>query len=78
MDWKTHIHTDPAILIGKPVLRGTRISVEFLLDLMAGGWTEEMILDGFPHLTRDGIRAAVQFAADMVSGEPETARRRAA
>ena len=78
MDWKARIHADPAILVGKPVVRGTRISVELLLELMAGGWSEDAILDGYPRLTRDDVRAAVQFAADMVAQEPELARRRAA
>jgi uncharacterized protein (DUF433 family) len=54
-----HIHSDPAILCGKPVVRGTRLSVEFLLELVALGWSERQILDSYPHLTPDGLRAAL-------------------
>ena len=51
------IHSDPAILCGKPVVRGTRLSVEFLLELVALGWTDREILDEYPHLTPDGLQA---------------------
>jgi uncharacterized protein (DUF433 family) len=47
------IHSDPAILCGKPVVRGTRLSVEFLLELVGLGWTDERILDEYPHLIPD-------------------------
>jgi len=66
IDWRVHIISDPAILVGKPVLRGTRISVEFLLDLLAAGWTELQVLDSYPMVTRDGLRAALAYAADCV------------
>jgi uncharacterized protein (DUF433 family) len=66
IDWRGHITSDRAILVGKPVLRGTRISVEFLLDLLAAGWTERQVLDGYPMVTRDGFRAALAYAADCV------------
>jgi uncharacterized protein (DUF433 family) len=52
-----HIHSDPAILCGKPVVRGTRLSVEFLLELVGLGWTDEQILDSYPRLTPEGLRA---------------------
>lgn len=64
MDWRERIHSNPKILGGKPVVRGTRLSVEFLLDLFADGWTEEMILDNYPRLTKDDLRAVFAFAAD--------------
>ncbi len=78
MNWRDQIHSDPAVLVGKPVVRGTRISVELILELMAAGWTEDKILEGYPRLTREGIRAAVQFAADMVTEERDLASKRAA
>jgi uncharacterized protein (DUF433 family) len=43
MDWKTYIHSDPKILLGKPVIKGTRLSVEFILGLFSEGWTEQAI-----------------------------------
>lgn len=66
MDWQERITADPAILVGKPVIRGTRISVEWILDLMAGGWTQEEILEDYPHLCLDDLRAVLAYAADAV------------
>jgi uncharacterized protein (DUF433 family) len=57
MDVRHHIHSDPEILCGKPVVRGTRLSVEFLRSLVDAGWTDEQILDSYPHLTRAGLDA---------------------
>jgi hypothetical protein len=51
MNWRDYITSDPAVLAGKPVVRGTRISVEFLLKLLAGGWTRDQILREHPHLS---------------------------
>ena len=63
VNWRDHIHSDPAILGGKPVVRGTRLSVEFLLDLIAAGWTEQQILASYPHLTRADLEAARSLEA---------------
>ena len=57
MRWHDHIHSDPSILLGKPVIRGTRLSVEFLLGLLAEGWTEHDILESYPQLSREALRA---------------------
>lgn len=62
INWQPYIHTDPHILADKPVIKGTRISVEFLLGLFAGGWTEQMVLENYPHLTPEAIHAAFAFA----------------
>ena len=69
MDWREYIVTDPNILAGKPTIRGTRLSVEFILDLLAGGWTSAELLDNYPTLTEDGIRACLAYAADAMRGE---------
>jgi uncharacterized protein (DUF433 family) len=66
IDWRDHVTVDPTVLVGKPVLRGTRISVELLLDLLAAGWSERQVLDSYPAVTRDGCRAALAYAADCV------------
>jgi uncharacterized protein (DUF433 family) len=50
MDWKLYIHSDPNILLGKPIVKGTRLSVEFILGLFAEGWTEQQILESYPTL----------------------------
>ena len=78
MDWKEHIHSDDRILGGKPVIRGTRISVELVLEYVADGCSVADILAAYPHLTDADVRAALTFAHDMVAGEKTIARRRAA
>ncbi len=50
MDWQDRISLDPKVLVGKPVIKGTRIAVEFLIELLANGWTHEQILKNYPHL----------------------------
>ncbi len=67
--WHEYIHSDPAVLLGKPVIKGTRISVSFVLDLYAEGWTEKMILDNYPHLTKMSLRAALLFTAECMKHE---------
>ena len=57
------IHSDPAILCGKPVVRGTRLTVEFLRELVVSGWTHQQVLESYPHLTPEGLQAALLFAA---------------
>lgn len=59
MDWKERIEIRPEVLTGKPVVKGTRLSVEFILDLLAGGWTEADILESYPHLTAEDVRACL-------------------
>lgn len=66
MDWHEHIHSDPAILTGKPVLRNSRLGVEFLLGLFAAGWTSAEILESYPQLTPDTLRSIFAFAAESM------------
>ena len=63
------IVSDPKIMMGKPVIAGTRITVEMILDQLASGNTVDDILDGYPHLTRDGILAAVAYASQVLRHE---------
>jgi len=63
------IISDGEILGGKPSVRGTRLSVEFLLELAASGATQDQILNQYPQLTRDGLAAAFRYAADVLKGE---------
>jgi len=51
-DWKSRIMVDPEILAGKPIIKGTRISVELIIDLLANGWTTEEILENYPQLKK--------------------------
>ena len=61
------IIADPKIMVGKPVIKGTRITVEHILEEMAAGMTIEDILREYPHLTREGVQGALRFAAESVS-----------
>lgn len=65
-DWRDRITADPEILVGKPIIKGTRISVELILGWLANGWSFEQILDSYPHITREDILAALAFAAEMM------------
>ena len=60
---------DPKVLSGKPVIRGTRLAVEFVLGLLADGWGEADILANYPGLTHDDIIACLAYARDTVSSE---------
>ena len=62
MDWRKYIHSDAEVLLGKPVVKGTRLSVEFLLGLFAAGWTEKQVLENYPTLTPQSLRAVFAFA----------------
>ena len=64
-----HIVLDPAILAGKPVIRGTRLSVEFVIGLMADGWNEADILANYPGLSRGDIAACLNYARDLLNSE---------
>ena len=66
IDWRTHIVADPKILVGKPTIRGTRLSVEFILGLFAGGWPLKQVLGEYPQLTPDAIRAVFSYAAAVM------------
>lgn len=67
--WQDLIAVDPEILVGKPVLTGTRLAVEFVLDLMAGGCPEDEIMANYPGLTHEHLKACVAYAADLVRSE---------
>ena len=69
MDWHDHITVDPRILTGKPVVKGTRIAVEMVIDLLAEGWTHQQILDSYPTLNAEGVRACLAYASEIIHGE---------
>lgn len=69
MDLNERVVVDPRILVGKPVIKGTRIAVELVLDLLAGGCTEAEILSNYPGLTHADILACVAYAAEIVRTE---------
>ncbi len=63
------ITANPQILGGKPIIRGTRISVEFILELLASDVSEDEILEDYPHLTKDDIQACLKYAARSCKNE---------
>ncbi|MGZ8217832.1 DUF433 domain-containing protein [Methylomagnum sp.] len=69
MNWQNHIVSDPDTLFGKPRIKGTRIGVEFVLDLLASGWTEAMILENYPHLTPEDLQAVFAFVRECLKEE---------
>lgn len=69
MDWQERIVADEAVLTGKPVVRGTRLAVEFIIDLLAQGWSETDILANYPRLSTDEIRACLRYAGDVLRSE---------
>ena len=70
MDWRDHIHRDPAILAGKPVIKGTRISVAMVLEMLSGDWTIDLMLNEFPSIPdAESIRACLAFAAEVLPTE---------
>jgi uncharacterized protein (DUF433 family) len=68
-DWQERIVVDPKVLVGKPLIRGTRLSVEFILDLLANDWTIEKILSEYPQLAREDVMAVLKYAAEMAKEE---------
>jgi uncharacterized protein (DUF433 family) len=69
MDWKERITIDPGILTGKPVVKGTRLAVEFIVDLLAQGWSETDILHSYTGLTTDDIKACLKYASAVLHAE---------
>lgn len=69
MNWRDRIVIDPEILVGKPVVKGTRLAVDFVIDLLAQGWSEAQILKNYPGLTREDIQACLAYASDALRHE---------
>ena len=66
MEWKERIISDKNVLLGKPVIKGTRISVEFILERLADGWSESKILESYPHLKKEDLQAVFPYLNDFV------------
>ena len=69
VDWRDHVEVRPDVLVGKPVIKGTRLAVELVLDLLAAGCTEVAILDNYPGITSKQVQACVAYAADVIRSE---------
>jgi uncharacterized protein (DUF433 family) len=68
MNWRDYITADPGVLVGKPILRGTRLAVEFILGLIAQGWPEHEITRNY-RITNEQVRACVAYAQERLSEE---------
>ena len=69
MNWKDRIVLDPKILVGKPVVKGARLAVDFVIDLLAQGWAEADIVKNYPGLTREDIQACLAYASAALRDE---------
>ncbi|HUT23253.1 MAG TPA: DUF433 domain-containing protein [Sumerlaeia bacterium] len=69
MNWQERIQIDPQVLVGKPVIKGTRLAVEFVIDLLANGWSEEQILQNYPGIEREDIHACLNYASATLHAE---------
>lgn len=69
MRWQDRITLDPAVLVGKPVIKGTRISVELVVSLLAQGWKDADIIRNYPAVTEDDIRACLAYASERLMSE---------
>jgi uncharacterized protein (DUF433 family) len=69
MQWEDRITVNPNVLVGKPIIKGTRISVEFVIDLLGRGWSIEQVLREYDHLTTEDIQACLAYASDVLKSE---------
>jgi uncharacterized protein (DUF433 family) len=69
VDWRERIEANPAVLVGKPVIKGTRLAVEFVLELLANGWTQQQVLENYPHVTQEDVRACLAYAKEILQEE---------
>ena len=69
MDWSERVAIDPEVLVEKPIIKGTRISVELVIDLLARGYTCADILEQYDHLTRDDVQACLAYASYVLRSE---------
>jgi uncharacterized protein (DUF433 family) len=69
MTWQERIVRDPDILVGKPVIKGTRLAVDFMIDLLAQGWSEDDILRNYTGLTHEDVQACFGYASAVLRSE---------
>lgn len=67
MNWRDYIISDKEILVGKPVIKGTRVSVEHIIGLLAQGWSENDIMENYPRITKESLQAVFMYVQDCMS-----------
>jgi uncharacterized protein (DUF433 family) len=73
IDWRTMIEHRPELMDGRPFFKGTRLTVRFILERLADGWSAQELLDSYPRLNAEHIQAALAYAADNIEPEPSLA-----
>jgi uncharacterized protein (DUF433 family) len=63
INWKEYITSDKSVLLGEPVIKDTRLSVEFILECFASGWSEKDLLDNYPRLKKESLQAVREYAS---------------
>lgn len=69
MTWQDYIVSDNQVLLGKPTIKGSRISVELVLELFSAGWTEKQILESYPTLTAESLRGVFAYLKECIQQE---------
>ncbi|TVR36124.1 MAG: DUF433 domain-containing protein [Balneolaceae bacterium] len=69
MDYKKYIERNPKIMLGKPVIKGTRITVELIVRKLASGHSLTDLIESYPHLKKEHVLAALAYAADLIANE---------
>jgi len=69
MNWQNYIVSDKQVLLGKPAIKGTRISVELILELFSAGWTERQVLESYPSVSAESLRAVFAYLKDCIQQE---------
>ena len=67
MNWRDYIDRNPEVLGGRPKIKGTRISVELILERLGDDWTVDQLIEAYPHITREQIKACLTYAAESLS-----------
>ncbi len=66
MNWRDYIVSDKSVLLGKPAIKGTRLSIDFLIELLASGWTEEKIFENYPRLKKEHFQAVFAYIHECI------------
>lgn len=69
IQWQEHIHSNSEVLLGKPIIKNTRISVELILELLGSGWSQTQLLDSYPNLTENDIKAVYMYLKECIQEE---------
>ncbi len=69
MEWRSRIVLDPHVLTGKPVIKGTRISVELVIDLLGRGYSTTQVIEQYPHVSAEDVQACLAYASEILKSE---------